>query len=113
MVTGVATKKPPLSQRLKELLAEYGSIAITIYLVMFALVFGAFLVAIFAGIRSDSAGGIAGTIGAAWVATKITQPFRIAGTLALTPLVAALIARRRADEVDETADLAELGDEEE
>lgn len=88
-------KKKPLSQRLKDLLAEYGSIALTIYLAMFALVFAGFAIAIAAGFGSDSATGIAGTAAAAWVATKLTQPFRIAGTLALTPLVAALIHRYR------------------
>lgn len=87
--------KKPLSQRLKELLADYGSIALTIYLAIFALVFAGFAIAIAAGFGSESAGSIAGTAAAAWVATKLTQPFRIAGTLALTPLVAALWHRYR------------------
>ena len=107
------TKKKPLGQRLKDLLAEYGSVAITIYLAMFVLVFGGFAVSIFAGFDSEgSAGGIAGTLGAAWVATKITQPFRIAGTLALTPLVATLMQKRR-DRMDEDRGDDIDGDEEE
>jgi hypothetical protein len=111
-LTEVAAKKPPLSQRLKELLAEYGSIALVTYLVLFGIVFASFLVGIFAGADSgDSAGGIAGTLGAAWVATKITQPFRIAGTLALTPLVAALIHRRGDRDSDDELD--EIGADEE
>lgn len=112
-MTEVATKKPPLSQRLKDLLAEYGSIAIAIYLGLFALVFAAFLLAIFAGIKTgDSAGGITGTIVGAWVATKITQPFRIAGTLALTPLVGAVIARRRQGVEDVVVKYGDDGDDE-
>lgn len=87
--------KPPLSQRLKDLLAEYGSIALVVYLVLFGLVFAGFAIAIAAGIGSESASGLAGTAAAAWVATKLTQPFRIAGTLALTPLAAALMHRYR------------------
>jgi hypothetical protein len=34
-------------------------------------------------------------LGAAWLATKLTQPLRIAGTLALTPVIAAVLKKWR------------------
>jgi hypothetical protein len=87
--TAPATK-PKLSERMKTLLAEYGGIAIGLYFAIFGLVFAGFAVAIAAGFDVEGAGETTGLIGAAWLATKLTQPFRIIGTLALTPLVARL-----------------------
>ncbi len=84
---------PKPSSRLKALLEEYGSIALVIYVALFALVFAGFAVAIGAGVHVQSAAGGAGLLGAAWVATKLTQPLRILATLALAPIVARL--RRR------------------
>lgn len=88
--------KPKLGARLKALLDEYGKLAVVIYFVLFGLVFGGFAVAISAGVHVDSAAGSAGLIGAAWVATKLTQPLRILATLALVPIVARVQQRRRA-----------------
>lgn len=76
-------------------MAEYGAVAIATYLVIFVMVWSGFAVAIGLGFQVESAGGSAGVIGAAYVATKLTQPFRIAGALALTPLVAKLLRRVR------------------
>jgi len=55
---------------------QYGPVAIVTYLAIFALVFAGFAVAISMGVPVDSAGGTAGILGAAYVATKLTQPLR-------------------------------------
>lgn len=83
-----AATKPTLTERLKALLAEYGPVAITLYFVIFGLVFAAFAVAISTGFDVEGAGQTTGLLAGAWVATKLTQPIRILVTLALTPLVA-------------------------
>jgi len=83
-------------ERLKALLAEYGRLALYTYLGLFALVLTGFAVAISAGFDVASAHGTLGVLGAAWLATKATQPLRIAATLALTPLVAMAINKLRA-----------------
>jgi hypothetical protein len=80
-------------EKWKALLAQYGKVAIGVYLSIFLLVFAGFAIAIQLGFAVDDAAGGAGTVGAAWVATKLTQPIRILATVALTPLVAAVINR--------------------
>jgi hypothetical protein len=82
-------------ERLKALLAEYGRVAIWTYFVLFGLVLTGFAVAIASGVEVKSAQGHAGVLGAAWVATKLTQPLRIGATLLLTPLVARLATKVR------------------
>ena len=79
--------------RLKSLLSEYGPIALGTYLAIFALVLTSFAVAISMGMEIESATGGVGLFGAAYVATKLTQPFRIAATLVLTPIVARVVRR--------------------
>ena len=81
-------------ERLKNLLAEYGKLALMVYLAIFIVVLAGFALAIQTGIKVESAAGQAGIWGAAWVATKVTQPLRILATLALTPLLARLLRRR-------------------
>jgi hypothetical protein len=83
-------------EKLKKLMAEYGAIAITVYLCIFALAMIGFSVAIMRGFEVEGASATAGTLGAAWVATKLTQPIRIAATLALTPAIGAVLKRRKA-----------------
>jgi hypothetical protein len=85
--------RPKLSARLKELFDKYGQLALTIYFVLFGLVFVGFMLAIRFGVQVRGVAGGAGLVGAAWVATKLTQPIRILATLALVPVVARL--RRR------------------
>lgn len=84
-----------MRRTLNAMLAEYGTIAIVVYLAIFVLTLTGFAVAIQFGWRPASTGGRAGLLVAAWVATKVTQPIRIAATLALTPLVAKLYERAR------------------
>lgn len=86
-------------QRLKQLLSEYGPIALGTYFAIFFLVLAGFAAAMsqgiaVAGVDLNGASGL-GVLGAAYVATKIAQPVRIAATLALTPLVAFLLGRVR------------------
>lgn len=83
------------SQKLKDHFAEYGGIAIATYFAIFFLTWAGFAVAISRGVTVDGAVGDSGTIGAAWLATKATQPLRILATLAVTPIVAAIWHRVR------------------
>ena len=69
------------------MLVEYGQLALWVYFGIFALVLVGFALAIQFGADVDTAAGVAGTWGAAYVATKLTQPLRIAATFALTPII--------------------------
>ncbi len=82
-------------EKLKTLLEEYGRVAIWTYLVIWLTVLAGFAIAISAGVSVSSTTGGAGVLLSAWLATKLTQPFRIAGTLAATPVVAALLKKWR------------------
>ena len=81
--------------KLEALLKEYGRSAFWTYLVIWLLVLAGFAIAIATGFRA--ANGVTGLkiLGAAWIATKLTQPLRIAATLALTPVVAAALKKWR------------------
>jgi hypothetical protein len=80
---------------LKQIAAEYGAVAVVVYLSIFTLVLLGFWAAIHFGWRPKSVGAGVGSFAAAYIATKLTQPLRIAATLALTPLVAKLYERMR------------------
>lgn len=100
-------RKLTLKERLKAHFAEYGRIAIYTYLSLSLLAIVGFSIAIGAGVTPSSATGVLGVIGAGWVAAKATMPLRILATLALTPLIAALVQRRkrrRGDVDDEPVD---------
>lgn len=86
-----------MKKKLNELLEKYGPVAIVLYFVIFFGVWGGFAVAISFGFKPESATGGAGLLGASYLATKLTQPLRIAATLGLTPGVARVWAyvRRR------------------
>ena len=89
----------------RELFEKYGPVAITTYFAIFFLTLFAFFWAIRMGWKTTSVTGTAGTLGAAYVATKLTQPLRIGATLLLTPLLAALRDRLRAKgRVDEKSE---------
>ncbi len=91
-----------MKERLKASFAEYGGIAIWTYLTLSLLAIAGFSIAIGVGVGSSTASGVLGTIIAGWLAAKATVPLRILATLALTPLVAALLRRRRRDPDDES-----------
>ena len=84
-----------MKDKLQKLMAEYGRIAIVVYMSIFAATMVGFSIAISQGFEVESASSTAGTLGAAWIATKLTQPIRIAVTLALTPLIGTAIQRRK------------------
>jgi hypothetical protein len=73
---------------LNSVLAEYGVVALVLYLVIFTLVFAGVWFAIRAGWTPASTTGKAGTVAAAYIVTKLTLPLRMAATVFLTPLVA-------------------------
>ena len=84
-----------MAEKLQKLMAEYGRIALVVYLSTFVITMAGFSFAIMRGFEVDGASSTAGTLGAAWLATKLTQPIRIAVTLALTPVIGALLKRRK------------------
>ena len=86
-------KKPTLKERFKNLAAEYGRVALVVYFSIFIAVYLGFLISISAGIGETDTAGTVSTAGAAWLATKVTQPLRIGATFLLTPLVAKLYRR--------------------
>lgn len=82
--------------KLKALLEEYGRVVIWVYLGIWLSVLAGFVVAISAGFNAKSASVSGwGVLGAAWLATKLTQPLRIAGTLLLTPAISATLKKWR------------------
>lgn len=85
--------KPPLKERVRALIDEYGPIALVIYLAIFGVTVAFFYITISATWETDSASGTAGKLGAVWLAAKATQPARIAATFALTPFIARLIGK--------------------
>ena len=99
-------KLSDLLARFRDLMVEYGVIALIVHYVIFAIVIVGFWAAIRAGWESATATGTAGTWAAAYLAAKITQPVRIVATLAVTPLIAKLYERVRGKtarvEVDRT-----------
>ena len=98
-------------ERLETLITEYGSVALVIYLVIFGGTIVAVWAAINAGFEVEGAAAEGGTWLAAWAATKLTQPARIAATLVLTPIVARFVGRKPApDNVDEFAPRPEMSD---
>ena len=87
--------QPPAKLSWRERLQEYGSIGIVTYFVVFGITVVGFYVAIKSGVEVDGVVGESSTWFAAWVATKLTQPIRIAVVLALTPFVAMVWHRVR------------------
>lgn len=79
--------------RFRQLILEYGIIALIVHYAIFAIVIVGFWFAIRSGWRTTSTAGTAGSWGAAYIAAKITQPLRIIATLAVTPLIARLYER--------------------
>lgn len=84
----------PLKERLSDLFAEYGKVALWVYLILSLGAIAGFSVAIGMGVVPSSTTGVLGVIGAGWLAAKATMPLRILATLGLTPLIATLLRRR-------------------
>lgn len=85
-----------MGAKLQQLLAEYGPVAVAIYLTLFFGVLIGIYLAINAGWAPEGVAGNASAWTAAYLATKLTQPLRIAATLVLTPLVGKLWQRNKA-----------------
>lgn len=98
-----AGKRPPLRERLGHLIAEYGQIALVVYLAVSLLTIAGFAVAIGSGLRTSTATGTLAVIGAAWVAAKATIPLRILVVLGVTPIVGSLWRRRRGRSASSTS----------
>ena len=86
---------------LKQVFAEYGAIAVVLYLVLFTVVMVGAYLAIRLGGTPGTVTGQAGAWTAAYIITKITQPLRIAATVALTALIGRIW--KRGDKPDATA----------
>ena len=86
------------SDRLKNLLKHYGKVALGVYCAIFVVVYLGFLISISAGVGEADTVATVSTAGAAWLATKLTQPLRIGATFLLTPLVARLLRRKPTSE---------------
>ncbi len=84
-----------MKKKFKELFEKYGTTAVVVYFALFFLVLAGFAAAIAFGVKVESAAGSAGVLGGAYLATKLTQPLRIAATFAITPLVAKLVDKLR------------------
>lgn len=84
-----------MKKTVQNLLAEYGTVAVVVYFTIFFATLAGFWLAIRLGWRPSSAAGSVGTWAAAYIATKLTQPIRIAATLLITPFVAKLYERIR------------------
>lgn len=84
-----------MKKTVQNLLTEYGVVAVVVYFVIFFAVLGGFWLGIRFGWKPSSAAGSVGSFAAAYIATKLTQPLRIAATLVITPFVAKLYERIR------------------
>lgn len=91
--TTTAGGKPSTTERFKALLAEWGPLFFIVWFGIFGLVLVGFALAIKFGFRVDSSAGAWGTWGAAWVATQVVKPLRIAATIVITPALGALLRR--------------------
>ena len=93
-----------MKKTVQNLLTEYGTVAVIVYFAIFFAVLGGFWLGIRFGWRPTSVAGSAGTLAAAYIATKLTQPIRIAVTVVITPIVAKLYERMRGRSTAPNAD---------
>lgn len=99
-----APAKAGFVARYKQLLAEYGPVALGVYLTIFFSVWGGAAAAISLGLDLQGltrwlgmeSGASLGAVGLGYVVAKATQVLRILATLALTPLVARWLGREPA-----------------
>jgi hypothetical protein len=77
----------------KEFVLEYGAIGLIVYLTSTVLVYVGFWLALQFGWRPSSATASAGYWITAYAFAKVTQPFRILGSAAITPIIARIYER--------------------
>lgn len=82
-----------MRKSLQSFLVEYGAIGLAVYLTTTFFVYLGFWIALRFGWKPSGAVGNAGYWLTAYVAAKATQPFRIAGSIAVTPFVARIYER--------------------
>jgi hypothetical protein len=80
---------------LKALVAEWGPLLAVVWFSIFAIVLVGFALAIQLGFETQSTAGTLGTWGAAYVATQLTKPLRLAATVLITPALGAFLRRLR------------------
>ena len=85
-----------MRKTLKNVLAEYGAIAVVVYLALFTLIFIGSYFAIRLGWTPGSVAGQAGAWTAAYIVTKIAQPLRIAATVVITTFIGRFWESRKA-----------------
>ena len=88
-----------MRKTLKKVLAEYGAIAVVLYLTIFFAVFIGAYFALQLGWAPENVVGTAGAWTAAYLITKVTQPLRIASTVVLTTFLGKLWDKRRKPEI--------------
>lgn len=84
-----------MRKTLKNVLAEYGVIAVVVYLTLFTVVFVGSYFAIRLGWTPGSVAGQAGAWTAAYLVTKVAQPLRIAATVLITTFVGKMWENRK------------------
>ena len=84
-----------LRSRYERLVEEYGAAALVVYFTLFFGTLFVFWIAISRGFEPEGWVAGTGTLGGAYLATKLTQPLRIAATLVLTPLAVSAWRRIR------------------
>ena len=85
-----------MRKTLKNILAEYGAIAVVVYLTLFTIVFVGSYFAIRLGWTPGSVAGEAGAWTAAYIVTKVAQPLRIGATVLITTFLGKLWENRKA-----------------
>ena len=85
-----------MRKTLKNVFAEYGAIAVVVYLLLFTLVLVGSYFAIRFGWQPGGIAGQAGAWTAAYLVTEIAQPLRIAATVLITTFVGRLWENRKA-----------------
>jgi hypothetical protein len=84
-----------MRKTLKDILAEYGAIAVVVYLVLFTVVLVGSYFAIRMGWTPASNAGRAGAWTAAYIVTKISQPLRIGATVVIATFIGRIRDKRR------------------
>ena len=84
-----------MQEKLKALFTEHGPVAIALYVLLLAVTWGGFALAIIYGFQPEGASAGVGVATASYLAMKLTQPLRIGATLVLTPFASRLWRRVR------------------
>ncbi len=98
-----------MRKTLKTVFAQYGAIAVVVYLLLFTMVLVGSYLAIRLGWTPGGVAGQAGAWTAAYVVTKIAQPLRIAATVLITTFVGRMWERRSPDTGRQSPDAGTQG----